>query len=59
MAKAGGFGKCEILNKDRVKYWAMMNKMEDSVELNGKTYYAPDVKMNPSLNDEKEEPLLL
>jgi hypothetical protein len=59
MAKAGGFEKIDDYSqKDRQKYWAMMNKIEDSIEINGKTYYAPDAKIDTSLNEDQKESLL-
>ena len=59
MAKAGGFEKIDDYSqKDRQKYWAMMNKIEDSIEIKGKTYYAPDAKIDTSLNEDQKESLL-
>ena len=58
IAKTGRLIKSEVGNRDRCKYYDMMNKKTDSVEYNGKIYYAPDVKVNPSINSEHDKPLL-
>jgi hypothetical protein len=58
IAKAGSFEKCDMQNRERMKYWKLMNMYTDSCEFEGRTYYAPDVKFNPSTKDDKETPLL-
>lgn len=58
IAKTGRLEKSEITNRDRCRYYEMMNKRADSFEYKGQVYYTPDTKPSTSINDDFEKPLL-
>ena len=58
MAKTGGFEKCEQTIRDKLNYEKFMMSVKDSCTYNGKTYYAPDAKIDTSLNEDQKESLL-